>query len=93
MLVASSDLPEIVRLADRVLVLREGQLAGALEGDAITQLAIMHLAMGTSPAGERDVEIETDMPADIAAMNRLVADMRAPIQLPERVRASEGVIS
>jgi ribose transport system ATP-binding protein len=48
--VASSDLPEIVRLADRVLVLREGQLAGALEGDAITQLAIMQLAMGTEPA-------------------------------------------
>ncbi len=48
-LIASSDLPEIVRLADRVLVLREGQLAGALAGAAITQLAIMQLAMGTAP--------------------------------------------
>ena len=27
---ASSDLPEVVRLADRVLVLREGRLAGEL---------------------------------------------------------------
>ena len=44
---ASSDLPEIVRLADRVLVLRDGALAGTLEGEAITQLAIMQLAVGT----------------------------------------------
>jgi ABC-type sugar transport system ATPase subunit len=36
-----------VRLADRVLVLREGKLAGTLEGDAISQLAIMQLAVGT----------------------------------------------
>ena len=47
---ASSDLPEVLRLADRVLVLREGRLAGTLAGDAITQLAIMKLAVGTQPA-------------------------------------------
>jgi ABC-type sugar transport system ATPase subunit len=46
-LLASSDLPEVVRLADRVLVLREGSLAGTLAGDDITQLAIMQLAVGT----------------------------------------------
>ena len=44
---ASSDLPEVVRLADRVLVLREGKLAGTLAGEDITQLAIMQLAVGT----------------------------------------------
>jgi ABC-type sugar transport system ATPase subunit len=52
---ASSDLPEVMRLADRVLVLREGKLAGTLEGDAISQLAIMQLAVGTvgaAPAQE-----------------------------------------
>jgi ribose transport system ATP-binding protein len=43
---ASSDLPEVVRLADRVLVLREGKLAGELQGDAIAPLAIMQLAVG-----------------------------------------------
>ena len=48
-LLASSDLPEVVRLADRVLVLREGVLAGSLAGQDITQLAIMQLAMGTAP--------------------------------------------
>jgi ABC-type sugar transport system ATPase subunit len=47
---ASSDLPEVVRLADRVLVLREGRLAGTLDGTAITQLAIMKLAVGTQAA-------------------------------------------
>ena len=49
-LLASSDLPEVVRLADRVLVLREGKLAGELERDEVTQLAIMQLAVGTIPA-------------------------------------------
>ena len=44
---ASSDLPETVRLADRVLVLREGRLVGELAGESITQLAIMRLAVGT----------------------------------------------
>ena len=48
-LIASSDLPEVVRLADRVLVLREGRLAGSLARSEVTQLAIMQLALGTSP--------------------------------------------
>jgi ABC-type sugar transport system ATPase subunit len=47
---ASSDLPEVVRLADRVIVLREGARAGELAGDAITPLAIMQLAVGTVSA-------------------------------------------
>jgi ABC-type sugar transport system ATPase subunit len=48
-LIASSDLPEVVRLADRVLVLREGHLAGSLARTEVTQLAIMQLALGTAP--------------------------------------------
>jgi ABC-type sugar transport system ATPase subunit len=47
---ASSDLPEVVRLADRVLVLREGKLAGELARAEATQLAIMQLAVGTVAA-------------------------------------------
>jgi ABC-type sugar transport system ATPase subunit len=50
---ASSDLPEVVRLADRVLVLRDGKLAGTLEGDAIAPLAIMQLAVGPMPDAEK----------------------------------------
>ncbi len=45
-LLASSDLPEVLRLADRILVLREGRLAGALDRADATQLAIMKLAVG-----------------------------------------------
>jgi ABC-type sugar transport system ATPase subunit len=52
---ASSDLPEVVRLADRVLVLRDGRLAGELAGDAITQLAIMHLAVGDADDAKESV--------------------------------------
>jgi ABC-type sugar transport system ATPase subunit len=51
-LIASSDLPEVVRLADRVLVLREGKLAGSLARDEVTQLAIMQLALGTPSASD-----------------------------------------
>ncbi|MEO8549881.1 MAG: D-xylose ABC transporter ATP-binding protein, partial [Kofleriaceae bacterium] len=45
---ASSDLPEVVRLADRVIVLREGVPAGELAGAEITALTIMQLAVGVS---------------------------------------------
>jgi ABC-type sugar transport system ATPase subunit len=43
---ASSDLPEVCRLADRVIVLREGKVAGELARAQISQLAIMQLAVG-----------------------------------------------
>jgi ABC-type sugar transport system ATPase subunit len=44
--IASSDLPEVVLLADRVLVLRDGRLAGALARGEVTQAAILRLAVG-----------------------------------------------
>ncbi len=47
-LLASSDLPEIIRLADRVLVLREGRVSGELARGAIDSLSIMRLAMGAA---------------------------------------------
>ncbi|HEY1815269.1 MAG TPA: sugar ABC transporter ATP-binding protein [Kofleriaceae bacterium] len=53
---ASSDLPEVVRLADRVLVLREGKLAGTLVGDDIAPLAIMQLAVGAKSQPEASRE-------------------------------------
>ncbi len=49
--IASSDLPEVIRLADRVIVLREGERAGELDRGT-NQLAIMRLAVGTQ-AGAR----------------------------------------
>ena len=43
-LVVSSDLPEILALADRILVMNEGELQGELAGAAATEEAVMHLA-------------------------------------------------
>jgi ribose transport system ATP-binding protein len=41
----SSDLAELVNLADRVLVLRNGRLAATLEGEAVDEHAILRAAM------------------------------------------------
>ncbi|MFO1151679.1 MAG: sugar ABC transporter ATP-binding protein [Alsobacter sp.] len=43
-LVISSELPEVIGLASRVLVMREGRIAGELTGDAIDERSIMRLA-------------------------------------------------
>jgi ABC-type sugar transport system ATPase subunit len=43
-IVVSSDLPEVLTLADRVLVMREGRLQGELPGETATEEAVMHLA-------------------------------------------------
>jgi ABC-type sugar transport system ATPase subunit len=47
---ASSDLPEVIGLAHRVLVCRDGEVVGRLEGDEIDEERVMHLALGTSAA-------------------------------------------
>jgi ABC-type sugar transport system ATPase subunit len=43
-LVVSSDLPEILALADRILVMKEGALQGELDAHTATEEAVMHLA-------------------------------------------------
>jgi len=43
-LLISSELPEVVRLADRVYVMRDGAITGELQRAEATQEAIMHLA-------------------------------------------------
>ena len=40
----SSELPELIRMSHRVVVMCEGRITGELVGDAITQEAIMNLA-------------------------------------------------
>ncbi|MDO9418063.1 sugar ABC transporter ATP-binding protein [Pararhizobium sp.] len=47
--VISSELPELLGLCDRVLVIREGSVAGEVEGEAMTEEAIMRLASGVGP--------------------------------------------
>ncbi|NKL36172.1 ATP-binding cassette domain-containing protein [Rhizobium leguminosarum bv. viciae] len=45
-IVISSELPELLGLCDRVLVIHEGTVAGEVEGAAMTEEAIMRLASG-----------------------------------------------
>ncbi|MBI2842288.1 MAG: sugar ABC transporter ATP-binding protein [Armatimonadetes bacterium] len=42
----SSELPEILTMSDRILVMHEGQVAGVISRDEATQETIMHMATG-----------------------------------------------
>ncbi|MBC7835246.1 MAG: sugar ABC transporter ATP-binding protein [Phycisphaerales bacterium] len=44
-LLVSSEMPELLGLADRIVVLREGRLAGELRGPDMTQANVLRLAM------------------------------------------------
>lgn len=46
LLLVSSELPEIVGLCDRVLVMREGHMSGILEGPQVEPIQIMKKAVG-----------------------------------------------
>lgn len=47
-MVISSELPEVLGMCDRILVMHEGRLAGELSRAEATQEAVMHLATGAS---------------------------------------------
>lgn len=47
-IVISSEMTEVIGLSDRVLVMREGRLAGELTGDRLTEDRIVRLAMGVN---------------------------------------------
>ncbi|BCX48768.1 D-ribose transporter ATP-binding protein [Haloferula helveola] len=49
-LFVSSDLPEVLGMADRILVMHEGRLAGELSRDEADEESVMALATGVSPA-------------------------------------------
>lgn len=44
----SSDLPEVLAMSDRILVMREGRQMGIVDGATATQESVMSLAMGES---------------------------------------------
>ncbi|MFD8827288.1 sugar ABC transporter ATP-binding protein [Streptomyces sp. NPDC059605] len=48
-LMISSDLPEVLGMSDRVLVMSQGRIAGELPAHEATQDAVMALAVGTPP--------------------------------------------
>ena len=47
-LMVSSDMPEMVSMADRVIVMKEGKVAGSLERDQISEENILQLSIGGS---------------------------------------------
>lgn len=47
-IVVSSDLPEIISLSDRVLVMRAGRFVGSFEGDDINEQTLVASAMGVA---------------------------------------------
>ncbi|WP_442792362.1 ATP-binding cassette domain-containing protein [Amycolatopsis sp. NBC_01307] len=58
LLVISSDLPEVLTLADRILVMRAGRLAGEIASADATEEAVLTLAIPeTEPAVEEQQEI------------------------------------
>jgi ribose transport system ATP-binding protein len=51
-LMISSDLPEVLGMSDRVLVMAQGRIAGELPADQATQDAVMALAVTATPVKE-----------------------------------------
>ncbi|MFE2940658.1 sugar ABC transporter ATP-binding protein [Streptomyces sp. NPDC059255] len=49
-LMISSDLPEVLGMSDRVLVMAQGRIAGELDAAEATQDAVMALAVSTGPS-------------------------------------------
>jgi ribose transport system ATP-binding protein len=50
-LMISSELPEVLGMCDRILVMHEGRIAGELSRAEATQERVMRLATGESLAG------------------------------------------
>jgi len=51
-IVISSEMQEVIGLADRVLVMRDGRMGGELQGDDITEEQIVRLAMGLTATAD-----------------------------------------
>jgi ABC-type sugar transport system ATPase subunit len=50
-LLISSELPELMRLSDRVVVLRQGRQVGELAREQFSQAALLRLMAGVGAAG------------------------------------------
>lgn len=52
-ILVSSDLPEVIQLSDRILVMHEGEMAGELSGSEAREESVMALATGVSRNSEQ----------------------------------------
>lgn len=62
-IVVSSEMPELLGLCDRILVLHEGRLAGEVSGETATEQELIRLAMGSPAAALAGFDIERYRPA------------------------------
>jgi ribose transport system ATP-binding protein/rhamnose transport system ATP-binding protein len=53
LLVVSSDLPEVLALSDRIVVMAEGRTVGELDGGTASEEAVLRLATGHAGMGEQ----------------------------------------
>ena len=58
--VISSELPELLGLCDRVLVIREGAVAGELGSDDMTEEAVIRLASGVNQNPNKPTLLASD---------------------------------
>ncbi|MFI1678373.1 sugar ABC transporter ATP-binding protein [Streptomyces sp. NPDC020607] len=58
-LMISSDLPEVLGMSDRVLVMAQGRIAGELTAEEATQDAVMALAVSTT-AAQHETAVQND---------------------------------
>ena len=56
----SSELPELLRCCDRIMVMHEGRVMGILDAHETTQERIMQLATGSEGLGDRVIESSGD---------------------------------
>ncbi len=87
-IVVSSELPEILRLADRVLVMRQGRIAAELGRDELSEQAIVAHAVPQSGAGR--AELRRSQPASLRGPmpHRTRAASDRPATLPSRASTS-----
>lgn len=52
LIVISSELPELIGLCDRIIVIHEGRISGEVTGDAMTEENLMRLAAGIATEAE-----------------------------------------
>ncbi|MFZ4216118.1 D-xylose ABC transporter ATP-binding protein, partial [Pantoea endophytica] len=52
LIVISSELPELIGLCDRIIVIHEGRMSGEVTGEAMNEENLMRLAAGIIPEAE-----------------------------------------
>ncbi len=50
----SSEMPELMGMSDRIMVMCEGRVSGIIEGDEVTEERIMHLASAVEKTESSD---------------------------------------